>query len=61
MNTNNNHFIGVRGNQVFVLKPISAEMSPEEAMIAAAWLVTMAQCAGCTVDFNEVLKEVQSS
>ena len=56
-------FVGVRGEKVALLRP--GEMTPAQALTAAAYLVTMAKIAGyrdpTLPDFADVLKAVEST
>jgi hypothetical protein len=43
VSTANKHVVGVRGDKVIVMAPPS-QLTAEEALVFAAWLVTMAEC-----------------
>jgi hypothetical protein len=43
VNTANKHVVGVRDDEVIVMAPPS-RLTAEEALVFAAWLVTMAEC-----------------
>jgi len=59
IDTGNNQAVGLRGNRIVVLAA-KIEMSADEAVLHAAWLVTMAQ-HNATVIFEDVLEAVQNT
>jgi len=42
MDTFNKHFVGVSNGNVRIMLPPTGDMTPEEALMLAAWLVVMA-------------------
>ena len=52
----NEHFVGVRGDKILILKPAMGEMSREEALELAAWIVALADPLGAR--FQAILAEV---
>ena len=61
INTGNDQMVGVRGDQV-VMSLLKNQMSKEEALRHAAWLVMMAGCIpDDTPTFDEILEAVQST
>ncbi len=66
MNLINRHLVSTSGGQIFIMNSPRAGMKPEEALVLAAWLVTMAQTAALAsstdlVKFDEVLHAVQNT
>lgn len=60
IDTLNKYGVGVQGEKVVVLLPPRTPMTKTDALILAAWLVTMADMSEGEADFQEILKAVQS-
>ena len=54
----NRYLVGVRGDHIVILRPLPREMLKSEALMFAAWIVTMA--TNDEDEFAEYLKAVQS-
>jgi hypothetical protein len=57
IDTFNKHMVGVQGGNIVVLMPPHGPMTKQEAMVFAAWLVTLADH---DEQFPKVLAAVQS-
>lgn len=61
MEVPNSQMVGVRDGKIVVLFP-RREMTKDEAMIHAAWLVTLADMSGeCLNRFEEIVMEVRNT
>lgn len=59
IDTTNKFMVGIQGGNVTILFPPSGPITKDEALVFAAWVVTL---AGATNEqFEAVLDEVQSS
>lgn len=58
MNTFNKYIVGMAHNGLVIMNPPRAAMSTEEALVLAAWIVSMADPLG--EKFAEALKAVQN-
>lgn len=58
----NKFLVGARGKQVVILNPPTrlTELSPDEALLLAAWLVAIAEYQAST-PFAAVLEKVQNT
>lgn len=62
IDTSNRFIVGARGNHLIVMNPPTrmTELTPDEALVLAAWLVAMAEFRA-SVPFATVLEKVQNS
>mgnify|MGYP001603933895 CR=1 FL=1 len=60
IDTMNKFLVAVKGKEVGFLKPVPGSMSADDAMLLAAYLVTMAEM-DATHKFEEVLAAVQNA
>jgi hypothetical protein len=58
MDTFNKHMVGVQGNNILIMNPPRGPMSKEEALIFAAWIVTLAD--DDETGFQKALEAVRS-
>lgn len=58
MDTFNKHMVGVQGDNIVIMMPPRGPMSKHEAMVFAAWIVTLADDDD---KFAEVLMAVHNS
>ena len=58
MDTANKFMVGVRGDEIIILKPITGPLTKEQALNLAAHLVALADDDG---KFTELLSAVQSA
>lgn len=59
MDTFNKHMVGVSGDGIMIMMPPRGAMTMEEALVLAAWLVTLAD--PLQDEFPRVLEAVQST
>ena len=60
MDTFNKHMVGVQGDNIVVLMPPHGPMSKADALVFAAWIVTLADYSEDEKDFRNALEAVRS-
>jgi hypothetical protein len=58
MDTFNKYVVGVNGDKIVILAPPRGPISKEDALMFAAWIVTLADYSG--EEFAKALEAVQS-
>lgn len=58
MDTFNKHMVGVQGDTIIIINPPRAPMSKADALVFAAWIVTLAD--DDETKFKEALTAVQT-
>jgi hypothetical protein len=58
MDTFNKHMVGVQGDNILIMMPPRGPMSREEALVFAAWIVTLA--AHDDAEFQAALEAVRA-
>jgi hypothetical protein len=56
MDTQNKFMVGVQGEQIIILRPPTSPISKRDALLFAAWIVTLADD---NADFTSFLASVQ--
>lgn len=59
IDTFNKHFVGLQAHGIVVINPPRGIMSPDDALVFAAWIVCLADPRG--EKFKEVLQAVSNS
>jgi hypothetical protein len=60
MDTFNKHMVGVHGDNIVIMNPPRMPMSKADALIFAAWIVTLADYSEDEKDFRNALEAVRS-
>lgn len=60
MDTMNKHLVGVQGDKIVIMMPPREPMSKPEALVFAAWIVTLADYSEDEKDFRSALEAVRS-
>lgn len=59
LDIDNRHMVGALGQKIIVMNP-PKQLSPDEALVFAAWLVALAEFQA-SVKFEDVLTKVQNT
>jgi len=61
IDTANKFFVGVRGRDVMLMKPVAGILTADDAILLAAYLVSMAEIQGPTNKFEDVLNAIRNA
>jgi hypothetical protein len=59
MDTFNKHMVGVQGDNILIMNPPRGPMSKADALVFAAWIVTLADYSEDEKDFRNALEAVR--